>query len=150
MVIKELYLRAIQQEESTLAHYLFHLLKEKKIRLEEPVSSLNFDLANHDEVADLIERNVLGFHKVCIYSLKRNKHQYVFIFARSEKSAIQHFITSFHQEPMSCHEHSLNLELVRGKGVISFREMKKEFDTFPAIAGYYQAEQRVYRHKQYC
>jgi hypothetical protein len=37
--------------------------------------------------------------------------------------------------PGSSYEYPLDFELARGNGVISFREMKKEFGSYPAIAG---------------
>jgi len=36
---------------------------------------------------------------------------------------------------LNYHEYSLDFELARGKRVISFRGMKKEFGGFPTIAG---------------
>jgi hypothetical protein len=47
----------------------------------------------------------------------------------------------FSATPLNCHEYSLDFELARGNGVISFREMRKEFERFPAIAGFYMRAQ---------
>lgn len=35
---------------------------------------------------------------------------------------------------------SLDFQLARGNDVISFRDMRKEFESFPAIAGYFKRE----------
>ncbi|WHY91668.1 hypothetical protein QNK12_29400 [Neobacillus cucumis] len=64
-----------------------------------------------------------------------NQKAFAFIYASSQEEAIQYYTKSFHKPPLNCHEYPLDLELTRGNGVISFREMKKEFKSFPAIAG---------------
>ncbi|TWD92217.1 hypothetical protein FB550_12029 [Neobacillus bataviensis] len=86
----------------------------------------------------MIENNVLGFHKVCVYSLKMKPKEFVFIFAKNEQEANQFYKKTFQQMPMNCHEYYLDFKFTRGDGVISFREMRKEFESFPAIAGYFR------------
>ncbi|MEH7253205.1 hypothetical protein V7111_13830 [Neobacillus niacini] len=137
MFIKEAYHDSLLYEESALAHYIHHLLAEKKISLDDDISKLNFDQANHQKVAEMIRNNVLGFHKIRIYSLKMNKKDFIFIFAASEQEAIQCYTKAYHHAPLNCHESSLDFQFTRGNGVISFRDMRKDFDSFPAIAGYY-------------
>ncbi|MFC0273446.1 hypothetical protein ACFFIX_18770 [Metabacillus herbersteinensis] len=138
MIVKELYLESIRLEESSLAHYIHHLLEEQKISLGDNISKLDFDQADHQKVSELIQNNVLGFHKVNIYSLKMKQNDYVFIFADSKPRAVNFYSESFHYAPLNCHEYSLDFELARGNGVISFRDMRKEFMSFPAIAGYFE------------
>ena len=138
MRVKELYLDAITYEESSLAHYISHLLAERKITLEDDVSQLDLSQADHQKAAAMIQNNTLGFHKIGIYSLKKNAQDFIFIFAGSAQEATDCFTRTFHQNPINCHEYSLDFELSRGKGVISFREMRKEFEGFPAVAGVYQ------------
>ncbi|MFD0826416.1 hypothetical protein ACT8ZR_12195 [Neobacillus sp. M.A.Huq-85] len=135
MLVKDLYQDCLLYEETPLAYYLYHLLAEKKISLECDSSKIDLSQADHQKVAEMIENNVLGFHKVGIYSLKMNQKAFAFIYAGSQDEAIQFYVQSFHKTPLNCHEYPLDLELARGKGVISFREMKKEFKSFPAIAG---------------
>ncbi|TXC92780.1 hypothetical protein FS935_00840 [Metabacillus litoralis] len=137
MLVKELYLQSLQLEESPLAHYIFHLLKEKKISLTDDISQLNFDEADHQKVGEMIENNVLGFHKIGIYSLKLKHNEYVFIFANSKQRAIQFFTETFGHTPVNCHEYSLDYELTRGNDVISFRKMRMEFERFPVVAGFF-------------
>jgi hypothetical protein len=121
-----------------MSRVIHHLLEEKKLSLDDNISKIDFDQDDHQKVAELIENNVLGFHKVCIYSLKMNENDFVFIFAGSEQKAIQFYTETFHQTPLNCHEYSLDFDLGRGNGVISFRDMRKEFMSFPAIAGYFR------------
>jgi hypothetical protein len=137
MLIKEAFLDSLRNEESSLAHYIQYLLAEKKLSLEDDISKLNFDLANHQKVAEMIRNNVLGIYKVRVYSLKMNQKDFVFIFACSEEEAIQYYTKTFLQRPWNCHEHLLDFQFYRGNEVISFRDMRKECDRFPAIAGYY-------------
>jgi hypothetical protein len=138
VIVKDLYLDAIRFEESSLAHYIHHLLEEQKISLDDNISKIDFDQADHWKVAEMIENNVLSFHKVGIYSLKMNQKEFVFIFAESEQKAIKFYIETFRHAPLNCHEYSLDFEIVRGHGVISFREMRKEFMGFPVVAGYFE------------
>ncbi|MBI0577944.1 hypothetical protein IEC97_11300 [Neobacillus cucumis] len=135
MLVKDLYQECLLYEESSLAHYIYHLLAERKVSLEDDSSRIDLNHADQHKVAEMIQTNVLGFHKVGIYSLKMNQMAFAFIYASSQEEAIQYYTKSFHKTPLNCHEYPLDLELTRGNGVISFREMKKEFKSFPAIAG---------------
>ncbi|MFB6466820.1 hypothetical protein ACE38V_08340 [Cytobacillus sp. Hz8] len=137
MLVEELYLDSIRFEESSLVHYLYHLLTEQKISLDDSIQALDFDQADHQKVAEMIQNNVLGFYKIRIYSLKMNQNDFVFIFANSEQEAIQFYTENFQQSPLNCHEYTLDFQLARGNEVISFRDMRKEFERFPAIAGYF-------------
>lgn len=137
MIVEELYLDSICSEESSLAHYIHHLLAEQKISLKDDISKIDFDQADHEKVAEMIENNVLGFNKIGIYSLKMNDNDFVFIFASSEQQAVQYYFQVYHHSPLNCHEYSLDIEFVRGKGVVSFRDMRKEFTDFPAVVGYF-------------
>ena len=135
MLVKELYQNSIILEKSSLAHYLHHLLTEKKISLEDDAAQIDFNQANHQKVAEMIQKNVLGFHKVGIYSLKMNEKAFVFVYARSEEEGI-HFCTKYyHHAPLNCHEYPLEVDLTRGNEIVSFQDMKKEFTKFPALAG---------------
>ena len=140
MIVKEIYMDCLRYEESTLANYIHHLLAEKKISLEDDFSIKDLEKADHQKVKELIQNNVLGFHKVGIYSLKIVHKEFVFIFAANDREAIQFYTNTFHQNPLNCHEYSLDYQLDRGNGVISFRDMRKEFESFPAIAGFCERE----------
>ena len=83
----------------------------------------------------MLFRSLLGIRKLGIYSLKRNAKDFVFIYAYSDQEAVEFFTETFRESPLNCHEYSLDFELARGNGVITFREMKKEFEDFPVVAG---------------
>ncbi|WP_368657138.1 hypothetical protein AB3Z07_14370 [Metabacillus halosaccharovorans] len=138
MIVKDLYLESIRDEESSLAHYICHLLEEQKISLEDDVSKIDFDQADQRKVAEMIEKNRLGFQKVGIYSLKMSENEFVFIFAGSREQATQFYMKTFRDFPLNCIESSLDFHLTRGIGVISFREMRKEFESFPVVTGYFE------------
>jgi len=103
--------------------------------MEDHIDCIDFEQANHQRVAELIQTNHLGIRKLGVYSLKRNAKDFVFIYAYGEQEASEFFTKTFQQRPLNCHEYSLDFELARGNVVITFREMKKEFGRFPAIAG---------------
>ncbi|WP_420490192.1 DnaB-like helicase C-terminal domain-containing protein [Neobacillus drentensis] len=109
-----------------------------------PVESISVnynDLSGRiEDQKESIQNNVLGFHKVGIYSLKMNQKEFVFIFAASKQESMQLYTKTFHQNPLNCHAYLLDYQLARGNEVISFREMRKEFISFPAIAGYFKRE----------
>jgi hypothetical protein len=137
MLIKEAYFDSLRYEESSLAHYIHHLLAEKIISLDDDISKLNLDRANHEKVAEMIQNNVLGINKVRVYSIKMNQKDFVFIFALSEEEAIRYYTKTFRQRPWNCHEHLLDYQFYRGNEGVSFRDRRKECDHFPAIAGYF-------------
>ncbi|PFP27660.1 hypothetical protein COJ96_15705 [Bacillus sp. AFS073361] len=136
MSVKDLYMECLRYEESTLAHYIHHLLAAKKISLEDDFSIKDLEQADHQKVKELILNNVLGFHKVGIYSLKMNQEDFVFIFASNNQEAIRFYTKTFYQNPLNCQEYSLDCQIDRGNARISFRDIRKEFASFPAIAGY--------------
>nr|WP_263327113.1 hypothetical protein [Neobacillus sp. Marseille-Q6967] len=96
MNVKELYLDSLRFEESSLAHYIHHLLAEQKISLDDNISKLDLDQADHQKVAEMIQNNVLGFHKIGIYSLKMNQKDFVLSMQparkRQSNSIPKHFI----------------------------------------------------------
>ncbi|MGF6950222.1 hypothetical protein QF028_002727 [Neobacillus sp. B4I6] len=140
MIVKDLYMDCFRNEESSLAYCIYHLLAEQKITLDDDISKIDLEQADHQKVRELVQNNVLGIHKVGIYSLKMNQKDFVFIFAGSPKEAIQFYTETFHQNPLNCHVYSLDYQLVRGNDVISFRDMRKEFMSITAIAGYFKRE----------
>jgi len=148
MNVKEVYEEAIKLEESPLAHYLFHLLQERKISSNDHISKIDLNQANHQTVEEMIQKNFLHFRKVRIYSLKQNKTDFVFIFARSQEDAIQHYRETYSHSPLNCIETSLDNDFYQGNGRISFRDMKKEFTIFPAIVGSFSRKDYVLTEKE--
>jgi hypothetical protein len=73
MKVRDLYIDAICYEEVSLAHYIHHLLQEGKVSLEDDAAHLDLNLADHEKVREMIENNVLGFHKVGVYSFTKEE-----------------------------------------------------------------------------
>lgn len=140
MLVRELYMDCFHYEESILAHYLHHLLEEEKISLDDDISMIDLNQANHQTVAEMIEKNVLCLHLISLYTLKRNRREFVFIYAATKKEAIQFFIKTFQQFPLNCNKYSLDVEIVRGNEMISFRALRKEYTKFPVLVGCFRKE----------
>lgn len=138
MNIKELYYECLLYEEKFLAHYIHYFLQEGILQLEDDITKLDLEKADHKTVSELIMQNVLCIYKIRIYSLKMNQNEFVFIFAKSREEAVQFYHDLFKRKPLNCHEYPLDFELEKGMGVVTFREMRKEYDKFPVIAGYYE------------
>ncbi|WP_419887711.1 hypothetical protein ACN6MT_20055 [Neobacillus niacini] len=137
MLVKDLYLDCLQNKISSVAHYIYHLLEQQKLSLDDDSSKIDLVEADLQKVEEMIKNDVLGIHKMCVYSLKMNQRDFVFIFAASEVSAIQYYRRTFGNSPLNCHEYPLDFQFYRGNDVISFRDMRQGIEEFPAIAGYF-------------
>ncbi|HSH24221.1 MAG TPA: hypothetical protein VLA13_01585, partial [Massilibacterium sp.] len=123
--------------ESSLAHYILHLLQEGKVTLEDDKSKLDLNQADHEKVKRMIKENHLGFSQIKIFSLKYSDMQFVFIFAESGEIAKKFFRQQFKKEPFTCTEMLMNEPITKGNRTLTFRELRKEFNSFPAFAGIY-------------
>jgi hypothetical protein len=90
------------------------------------------------KVAEMVDNNILSFQKINIFSLKKSKNEFVFIFAAKQQDAIQLYTETYHQLPLNCLEYLLDFQLVRGNEVLSFRDLRKEMESFPSITGCYK------------
>lgn len=70
--------------------------------------------------------------------MKVNPREFVFICAHSPEEATRFYVETYQHQPMNCHEYPLDFEVVRGNGVVSFREMRKEFVGFPVVGGVFR------------
>jgi hypothetical protein len=138
MLVRDVYLDSLRYEETSLAHCLHHLLEEKKITLDDDISQIDLNQADPQIVAEMVDNNLLGFSKMNIYSLKKSKNEFVFIFAITQQEAVHLFTETYLQRPLNCIEYLLDFQLTRGNETISFRDMKKEFISFPAVVGCYE------------
>jgi hypothetical protein len=124
-------------EESLLAHTIHHLLSEKKISLDDSITKMDLTQADQVKVEEMVKNNVLGFHKISVYYLKKSRKEFVFIFASSQQEAVQFYTKTFYQLPLNCNEYPLDFQLARGNEMISFRDMRKELMSFPGNVGYF-------------
>ncbi|MEH7490692.1 hypothetical protein [Neobacillus niacini] len=140
MLVREVYEDCFHFNESTLAHCIYHLIEEEKITLDDDMAKVDFKQVDNQKVSTMIQNNLLGINKFGIFSLKMNQKEFVFIFANSKQEAIQFYHDTFYTYPLNCHEYTLDYQLARGNKVISFREMRKDFENIPAIAGFFEKE----------
>jgi hypothetical protein len=136
--VRELYEESIRYEEKTLAHYILHLLQEGRVSLEDDADTIDFMQADHEKVAQMIGENHLGFSDIRIFSLKYDNKRFAFIFAANEEEAIRFFQQKFKRKPYNCHEYPLDFPMSRGQEFLTFRDMRKEYSNFPALAGFYE------------
>lgn len=137
--VKTLFDEAIRYEMKSLVYCILYALKNKNIRLddsEEKFFNTRFADTDNEQIARLIESNPLRLDIIKIYSLKMDKRKFAMIYARSREEAIQYYQELFHKKPLNCHEILLDHEILLGKKSVSFREMRKQFNTFPAYAGF--------------
>jgi hypothetical protein len=92
------------------------------------MSQIDINQVNPQKVAEMIGNNVLGFQKLNIFSLKRSKNEFVFIFAARQEDAIQLYTETFHQLPLNCLEYLLDFQLIRGN-----EEGNCEFSIFGGV-----------------
>ncbi|WP_045520571.1 hypothetical protein [Neobacillus niacini] len=64
MFVKDVYLDCLRFEDSSLDHYIHHLLAVKKIKLDDDISKIDLEQADHQKVKELVQINVLGFQKL--------------------------------------------------------------------------------------
>ena len=136
--VKELYEDCIYFEEKVLAHYILHLLQEQHLSLEDDASKIDFTKADHRKVADMIQQNKLCFSDIKVFSLKMDEKTFAFIFAASREDAIEHFKQELKKDPINCFEYDIDFPMSRGNEFLSFRDMRKEYNEFPAICGFYE------------
>lgn len=137
--IEDLLKDAMDYEEKVLIYYIMFALKKGKVRMEDPeekFDSIIFTEQEKKEIARLIEENPLKIDRVNIYSLKMDKTRYAMIFAKSKKEAIRYYVEKFKKKPLNCYEFLLDYQVMQGKKAVSFWELRKQFDSFPAYAGY--------------
>lgn len=135
--IKQLYDDAVRFEGSLLAHYIFFLLQEGKVQLDDDESTLDLSLCYADKFLDMWKNNYLGFDQIKIYSLKQSEKRFIFIFAKNPKDARELYYQQYGREPINCMELSPDEIMHYGNRFMSFREIKKEMQSFPCIMGFY-------------
>ena len=136
--IKELFNECIGNDYSFMAHALYYLLQEGLVVEDDPQTVLDHVDMDVEVVGEWTEKNILGIAVEKVYSLKVSKDAFLFVFAKDPEQAEAFIKKEWGINPLNCHEYPLDTEMVRGKEIVSFREMKKDFLTFPALIGYYK------------
>lgn len=136
--VKQLFEDAVKYEEPFLAHYIFCLLQEGKVKPDDDESVLDVGLSNEDKFWDMYQKNILGICDIKIFSLKKKDRHFVFIFAKTPEEARKLYIKTYKKQPLNCHELCPDQLMYYGKRFLSFREIKKEMQEFPCILGHYE------------
>lgn len=137
--VKNLLDDAMRYEMKSLVYCILYAIKKKYIQPNDPEENFyatKFTKTDNHEIAKLIEQNPLKLEFVKIYSLKMDKCKFAMIYAQSKEEAIEHYKKIFNRTPLNCHEFLLDYEIMQGNKPISYREMRKQFNSFPAYAGY--------------
>lgn len=140
MTIRELYEESIKYEHVSLAHLIYYSLREGLVKPDDDESKLFQTEIDEKQLGNLIERNHLGLGITKIYSLKIGDGKFAFVFAGNSQEAIEFVGKELKTKPVNCHEYSMDEQMSRGNQFLSFRDMKKEFTSFPALAGYFERD----------
>ncbi|WP_062110007.1 hypothetical protein [Bacillus niameyensis] len=136
--IKTLFEDAVQYEESLLAHHIFCLVQEGKISWHDPDSILSNIEPNFEKLESMHESNFLGLCPIKIFSLKLERGQWAFVYAKDPAEASQYVQRTVGKKPLNCHELSPDFEIYYGNRILNFRALKKEQTEFPCLIMYYE------------
>ena len=75
MKVRDFHEDCFRFNESTLIYCIYHLLAERKLSFDDDISKMDINQVDNQKVAELIQNNVLGIHKIGIYSLKMNQKE---------------------------------------------------------------------------
>jgi hypothetical protein len=67
MLKKDLYLDCLQNKISSVSHYIYHLLEEKKLSVDDDSSKLDSVTADLKKIDEMVKNDVLGIYKTLIY-----------------------------------------------------------------------------------
>ncbi len=143
--IRELLKEAMRDEIKVLVYAIRHFLSAGKLRYDDPADKLDEVLAQATEednraIGELMEQNPLGIDEIHVYAMKIENGRFAFVFARNEEEATHFFCRVFQQWPKNCHQYPMDFPMAVGVRFRSFRELKREHDEFPALAGIYERE----------
>lgn len=144
VTVREQYQYYIEHDHSYMAHLLHHLMKEGHISQEEDCKKTDYSKADEVKVNEMVEENYLYFNPIKVFSLKVDDYLFAFVFAKNAEEAMEFTKSKLKENPRNCHEYLLDIEMERGERALTFRDMKKEYDSFPALAGYFETDP-VYR-----
>ncbi|KAA9022025.1 hypothetical protein [Niallia endozanthoxylica] len=138
--IRELFEEAVQNDYSYTAHSLYYLLREGLVSPNDSQTILNHVQVDTHLVGEWTQQNYLCISVEKVYALKLTDDEFVFVFAKNPKQAVDFIQKSWKVSPRNCCEYSLDFSIMRGIEFVSFREIKKDYLTFPAVIGVYKRE----------
>ena len=140
ITIKELYVECIQNPYPYLAYSLYYLLCEGLVFPDDPHTSFDSQLVDREKVDELFKQDFLCLSEIKVYCFKSSREEYAFLFATNSLEARELLIHTYNIQPLSCQESYLDFSILREDKLVTFREMKKDFSSFPALIGFFQLE----------
>lgn len=137
MTIKELFEAAVEYDESYLAHTIILLLREGKISLQDEGKVLDTVQLDVEKIKKAVEENELGVNPIKLFSLKMDQYVFAWIFAKTDKEAVNHFVNLHRKKPINCLEFPMDVEMEIGDREMTFRQLRDEQKHFPSFACYY-------------
>lgn len=139
--IRELFEEAVQNDYSYTAHSLYYLLREGLVSPNDSHTVLDYVQVDTHLVGEWTVQNYLCISVEKVYALKLTDDEFVFVFAKNPKQAVDFIQKSWKLVPRNCHEYPLDCSIIRGNEFVSFRELKKDYLSFPAVIGVYRKEE---------
>ncbi|MCR2823303.1 hypothetical protein [Lederbergia panacisoli] len=136
--VKRLFEDAIRYEESFLAHYIYCLLKEEKITLEDDDSILSEVQPDSAKLVKMVKENHLGFCQVKMFALKARNTPWIFIFAKNLEEAEKLLLRETGQRPLRCREIIPDQVVYVNNRFFNFHDLKKQQSKFPCLVGYHE------------
>lgn len=137
--VKDLLDEAMEYEEKILVYHILYAVEKGKVFLtdsRERFKKIRFTQEEQREISKWIQENPLKIEKIRIYCLKMDNTRFAMIFAKNSREAVDYYIKLFKKRPLNCLEHYLDYEVTQGTKPISFRELRKQLNSFPAYVGY--------------
>jgi hypothetical protein len=138
--IRELFEESVQNDYSFMAHSLYYLIREGLVSPNDPHTVLDHVEIDVNLVGEWTKQNYLCIHVEKVYALQVADNEFVFVFAKDPQQAVAFIRNKWKVHPRNCQESSLDFTIMRGQEIVSFRDIKKDFLSFPTIIGLFKRE----------
>ncbi|WP_424236392.1 hypothetical protein [Bhargavaea ginsengi] len=139
--VMELMQDAIKYDEPLIAHAVMLGIRHGKWSPSDPESVVDWSLLDLEEVRQARDENILGMSKVQVYSSPLGSNRHAIIFAETSLEAATFFLRAFKHKPRVIHHlpHGMDVTTYESdlKDSQTWREIRNELNTFPAVAGIY-------------
>lgn len=140
MTFNELYHDALMQEEYRLAYKILHLHKRGLINFSDPYDREKFSLIDPELLKQEYRQNEMGFIRYRAYGLKVGTLIY-FVIAATSTEAKLYAENSLRIQFTKVCEIDLDTSVFVNNSFTTFREIKKNEDQVPVLAGVYEEDE---------
>lgn len=141
MTIGERFQEALQYEEPLTAHAITLGIRKGLWNLTDPDDRLDWSQLDADEVWAARDSNELGMNPVKLYSSPLGGNQHAIIMAETVQEASSAFSQAFKSKPRVIHHLPHGMDVTTYEKDLTdaqtWREIRNELNTFPAVAGIY-------------